>query len=132
MNDAQLADLTRLLVDHPEVELAILYGSVAQGTETPVSDLDLAVLGAHPLSAEASMDLIGDLASLTGRPVDLVDLRTTHGTLLREILRTGIRIVETDDALFPSLLSRYLIDEADFGPIRDRILAERRHTWIHE
>jgi len=122
--------LTRALADHPEVELAILYGSVAKGTAGPESDMDLAVMGGQPLSADASVALLRDLASSMGRPVDLVDLWTTHGTLLGEILQTGIRIVETNPALYPACLSRHLLDEADFRPYRDRILADRRRTWI--
>lgn len=118
------------LAAHPHVGLAIVYGSVAAQTATAESDLDLGVMGARPLTPSQRTALIADLALHSGRPVDLVDLRTTHGTLLREILRTGVRVLEQDATLYPALLHRHALDEADFQPIRDRILAERRRGWI--
>lgn len=114
----------------PDVGLAILYGSAADGTVTPDSDLDLAVMGTRPLEAGTRTKLIGLLAQRVGRPIDLVDLRHAHGTLLREILRSGRRIVERDPALYPQLLRRFWLDEADFQPYRERILAQRRRSWI--
>ena len=123
-------DLAPALDAFPDVGLAIVYGSVASGTAAPDSDLDVGVMGARPLSADARMRIVDVLSNVTGRAVDLVDLRTAHGALLAEILRTGLRVVERDATLFPDLLRRHLIDEADFRPYRDRILAERRRAWI--
>ena len=122
--------LAAVLAAHPGVRLAILFGSVARDAAGPASDLDLAVLGPAPLSTDETVALTEALAQETGRPVDLVDLRTAHGTLLGEVLRTGVRVVETDPALYPALLSRHLLDEADFRPYHDRILADRRRSWI--
>lgn len=117
------------LTHYPAVRLAILFGSLPRGSAGPESDLDLGVMGPRPLSADERVALVEALARVTGRPVDLVDLRTTHGALLAEVLRTGIRVVETDPALYPALLRRHLLDEADFRPYRDRILADRRRAW---
>lgn len=115
---------------HPAVQLAVLYGSAARGEAGPESDLDLGVMGPRPLSAAEVVALIEDLGRAVGRPVDLVDLRAAHGALLAEVLRTGVRVVEADAALYPTLLRRHLLDEADFRPYRDRILAERRRAWL--
>ncbi|MEM8560424.1 MAG: nucleotidyltransferase domain-containing protein [Bacteroidota bacterium] len=126
-----LVDVVReVLTDVPSVALAILYGSTARGTETAASDLDLAVTGRAPLSVEERIDLIRALGSRTGRAVDLVELREANGALLSEVFRTGIRVVETDRSVYPALLARHLRDEADWRPIRDRILTERRRAWI--
>lgn len=114
----------------PDVELAIVYGSVAAGAAGPESDLDIAVTGRQRLSADQRMALVEALARSTGRPVDLVDLRDVHGPLLAEILRTGVRVLERDVTLYGTVLSRHLLDEADFRPYRDRILADRRRAWI--
>lgn len=35
-----------------------------------------------------------------------------------------------DDATYAKLLTRHLIDSADFLPLREWILAERRKAWI--
>lgn len=124
------ADIARCLTRHPAVRLGILFGSVKEGRAGYESDLDLAVMGAHALSAEEKMALIEALAERTGRPVDLVDLQTTHGPLLRRILQTGTRLYSTDDTLYAELIKRQVFNQADFAPYRNRILAERRKAWI--
>ncbi len=118
-----------MLARHPAVGLAFVYGSVARGAARPQSDLDVAVMGAQPLSADDTLGVIASLADASGRPVDLVDLRRSHGTLLHEILRTGRKVLDRAPGLHGSLLARHLAEEADFRPLRDRILAERRRAW---
>lgn len=123
-------DALRAVLDgFPSVRLAILYGSLGRGAARPGSDLDLAVMGGQPLSARTCLALIRALGDASGRPVDLVDLRTAGGGILHEVLQTGTRILERDPALYPALLARHLVDEADFRPLHDRILADRRHAW---
>ena len=63
------------LAKHPEVELAIVFGSVARGEARRDSDVDVAVQLSTPLGADEKMELIADIAAVTGRPVDLIDLR---------------------------------------------------------
>lgn len=94
------------------------------------SDLDLAVMGNESLTETERFALVRDLALEIGRPVDLVDIRKTHGTLLGEILRNGTPVQRTDLDLFAEVLRRHLFDTADFAPYRDRILTERREAWI--
>lgn len=122
-------DLRDVLAPHPAVGLALVYGSVARGDAGPESDLDVGVMGPRRLEPAEALALIRDLGNASGRPVDLVDLRAAHGTLLHEILHRGVRVFERDEALYPALLARHLIDEADFRPLRDRILADRRRAW---
>lgn len=120
--------LNEVLRRFPQLQLAILFGSCAKGTATADSDLDLAVLAGQPLDAETRMRLIGDLAERLGRPVDLVDLHDAGEPLLGEVLK-GRRILG-DDAAYARLITRHLLDAADFLPYRERILAERRKRWI--
>lgn len=117
------------VLDHvPRVQLAILFGSCARGTATAASDLDLAVLAAEPLDSDSRIRLIGDLADRLGRPIDLIDLREAGEPLLGEILK-GHRVLG-DDATYARLITRHLLDAADFLPYRERILTERRRQWI--
>ena len=118
-----------VLLRHPHVKLAVLFGSLAGGAARPESDLDLAVADDRPLSADARMALIADLAEHVGRPVDLIDLTRTGEPLLGQILAHGRRILGSDER-YADLLRRHLFDEADFAPYRSRILAERRRAWI--
>lgn len=127
---AEASRLRAMLARHPRIELAILFGSVAQGRARADSDLDLAVSAADgPLSEHARTSLIAELAETFGRPVDLVDLRVVGEPLLGQILAHGVRLLGGDDA-HARLLSRHWLDEADFMPYRRRILAERRQAWI--
>lgn len=121
--------LRAVLAAFPHIELALLFGSVARGDERPQSDLDIAVGARHALSAAQKIALIEALAERTGRPIDLVDLRTVGEPLLGQILRHGRRLLGSDKA-YGQLISRHLFDQADFVPYHARILAERRAAWI--
>lgn len=111
------------------VRVAILFGSLAKGTARPDSDIDLAVDAGRELSAVDRIAAIDALAVLTGRPVDLVDLRTIGEPLLGQVLRHGRRL-RGDDAAWGELYARHIFACTDFLPYRDRILAERRRAWI--
>ena len=113
----------------PEIELAILFGSLATGTPRVDSDVDLAVSAGQPLTQAQRMALIAAIAEATGRPVDLVDLARVGEPLLGQILAKGRRILG-DQGRYARLLSRHWFEQADFLPYRNRILAERRAAWI--
>ena len=121
--------LATVLDRHPEIDVAIAFGSLASGRHRPDSDLDLAVQAPAVLDATAKMELIAELATATGRAVDLVDLRRAGEPLLGQVLRHGRRLRGTDEA-FATLLHRHLLAAADFMPYIQRMLAERRAQWI--
>jgi predicted nucleotidyltransferase len=119
-----------VLERHPEIRIALLFGSLAAGKERRNSDLDLAVAAGEPLGAQQKAALIEELAQVTGRAVDVVDLRTAAGLVLKNALTTGVRLRVTDHALLAELVKRMWFDEADFEPYRRRILEARRKQWI--
>jgi len=121
--------IRQALQHYPQIQLAIMFGSMAQGTENSHSDLDLAVLANRPLDVETKIAMIAELALVTGRAVDLVDVKTAGEPLLGELLSKGRRILGSD-AQYGDLLARHLLDAADFLPYRNRILKERRQAWI--
>ncbi|WP_024298415.1 type VII toxin-antitoxin system MntA family adenylyltransferase antitoxin [Methylomicrobium lacus] len=121
--------LQSVLAKQEGVRLAILFGSLASGTARAESDLDVAVDAGHPLDAAEKMQLIGDLAAATGRPIDLVDLQSVGEPLLGQILRYGKRLIG-NDTYYGDLISKHLFEQADFMPYRNRILADRRKAWI--
>ena len=114
---------------HPAIELAILFGSHANGSARADSDVDVAVLAPRPLDAAQKMSLVADLATATGRPIDLVDMRTAGEPLLGQILTHGVRL-QGSTTLQAEWLYRHLVDDADFMPYVQRLLAERRQAWI--
>ncbi|MCK8516955.1 nucleotidyltransferase domain-containing protein [Methylonatrum kenyense] len=130
-DSTMVLDRVREVVSADEnVLVAIVFGSVGSGHHGPESDLDVAVLGRSPLSAERRARLIRQLAAEAGRPVDLVDLRTAGLPVLRSALAGGKRILCKDQAAYAGLVSRMLLDNADFEPYRSRMLQERRNAWI--
>jgi uncharacterized protein len=127
---AALQQLTDLMSGQEDVDLAIVFGSVATGTARRDSDVDVAVLTREPMSSARKQSLTFAIATATGRPVDLVDLRTAGVHLTSVVLRTGKRMVCRKPRLWAELLARNLIDAADFLPYRERLMTERRQTWI--
>ena len=121
--------LRAVLARHPQVNFAMLFGSLARGTARPDSDLDLAVGADRPLHSDEIIALIGDLATASGRAVDLIDLADAGEPLLGQILAHGVRVLG-DSTRHGALLSRHLTDVADFVPLQQRILDERRRRWI--
>lgn len=107
--------ISKVLLRFPEIKLAILFGSAGRGNLRADSDVDLAVAADYPLTAETRFCLIGDLASETGRAVDLIDLVTTNGPILAEVLR-GRVIRQEDPAIFARLMRRVWHWEADLAP----------------
>jgi predicted nucleotidyltransferase len=102
---------------------------LATGTVGPDSDVDLAVECAEALTAEVKRRLIEDLAEAGGRPVDLVDLHGARPALVGSVLRQGKRL-RGDTEAYARLVSRHLIDTADFLPYYRRTPAARRQAWI--
>lgn len=123
------AQLLQVLSGVDDLELAIVFGSAASGRLRFDSDLDIAVKLTHPLSVSEKITLIEALAEQTGRPIDLVDLYDPPEPLLGQILQHGCRLLgsQTD---YANLLSRHLVEQADFMPIVNRMLKERREAWI--
>jgi EPS-associated MarR family transcriptional regulator len=123
------AQLLSVLAQFPYVGQVIVFGSVAQGTARPESDLDIAVGAKHSLTQAQKMEIVAALALATGRPVDLIDLTVVTEPLLGQILRHGRRLLG-GDAAYAGLISRHVLEQADFVPYRNRVLAERRVAWI--
>lgn len=120
--------LTAVLSAQPDILFATLFGSVAQGTARPDSDVDVGVFANAPLTPRRKQRLIAQLAEVSGRPVDLVDLHDAGPVVLRSAL-SGRRLVGKGSAANAALLSRAVTDAADFLPVRERILRQRREAW---
>jgi len=88
--DPQLvASLRPVFARHPEVRLAVLFGSRARGVAGPAADLDLAVEVARGEALDR-LGLMAELASATGLDVDVVDVtpgRRVGYPLLAAIVR---------------------------------------------
>jgi len=126
----ELAHATAVLAGEADVVLAIAFGSLAAGQAGTESDVDVGVLTEGPLDDRRRERLVRAIAQATGRPVDLVDLRSAGVPLLRTILTTGTVLLRRDATAHAQLVSRMLADVEDFLPLRERLLRERRQRWI--
>jgi predicted nucleotidyltransferase len=100
----ELAKLRRALRTEPNVRLAIVYGSVARGDETPESDLDLLVSLAKD-RPEAAVKLAVRLERVLGRQVDVARLNRIMDSaplLLLQAIDDG-RVVLDRDGQWPVL-----------------------------
>ncbi len=125
------ATIRELLLRFPEIKLCILFGSTALGKASSRSDVDVAIAAAEALNVDAYLELVEALSAATGRDVDLVDLSVSWGPILAQALSKGIVILNLDTALYASLISRMLFNQADMMPYYDRILRERRERFLN-
>lgn len=88
-----------------------LFGSEAQGTARPDSDVDLAALfKGHPTPLEVFETQV-ELAEILGRDVDLIDLDRVSPILGRQVLRQGRLLIDRNPkrryAFFSRTISMY-------------------------
>jgi predicted nucleotidyltransferase len=127
----QLPQIRQALSAVVGLRLAIVFGSCAKGQAKPDSDLDMALAFDQAMSVQQHIALIEALALATGRPIDLIDLRTVGEPLLGQIMQHGVRILGSD-VLHAQYITRHVMDAADFMPYQARILQERRQAWMHK
>lgn len=131
--DVQLVAVrvTELLQTIPGLRLAFLYGSAAADRMRGDSDVDVAVLFDRPLDAEQKMRLTACLEARLSRPVDLVDLFSLNGTILKQILCTGRILVRANTEDLALLMRRMTYNQTDMMPYVYRTLNERQERFIH-
>jgi predicted nucleotidyltransferase len=81
------------------IVVAYLFGSVARGTATASSDVDLGVLFSDDPPATLAglhLDLEAELERAVGVPVQLVVLNRAPCDLVHRVLRDGIVVVDRD------------------------------------
>lgn len=127
--DNELALLRAFFQQDPDIEIAILFGSMATGKFTSKSDVDLAIKKTKPLSDQQKKAFIEQIAQITGRAVDLIDLSVVGEPLLGQIIKHGKRLIGTDSR-YAELALRHVYAQADFVPYIERTLKERRQQWL--
>lgn len=87
MDPAPIVETLRRAI--PDLQAVYVFGSTARGDDIVGSDVDLAILCPTKLTPEARWDLMGRLASVANRDVDLVDLRSASTVLRVNVLADG-------------------------------------------
>jgi len=89
MDEAQTTALTEALDQRFGVDALWLFGSHATGRASSTSDIDLAVLFRTRPTAAERIELESELATILGKPVDLIDLDGVSPALAMQVLRHG-------------------------------------------
>jgi len=105
-----------VLRSYPEIELAIVYGSAGSGRMSNASDVDVAVAAENPLAFERLHDLYQDLVASLSREVDLKDLHSLSGLILKQILSGGRVIVNRRPELLARFMLRNIYYQEDMAP----------------
>ena len=132
MADARILSSVRdVLLRQPDIEFACVFGSFAQGRQTPASDIDVAVAAQAPIDPDRRLALNDEVASAAGRPVDLVDLHRAGPLLLTQALTKGKRLVKRDSRVLARLLVKMWYLNADLMPLVRMIQDTRRKRFLH-
>jgi len=121
----RVKDDLAFLANDPDLEMAMIFGSTVSGNAKPDSDIDVAVYPRQPLDHQAVQRLSDQIALATGRPVDVVDLSSSDGALLRQILRSGKVLFSKHPGILGILAERLLAWQEDFEPALNALLAAR-------
>lgn len=130
--DARARERLAEALDREGVVAAMLIGSQARGTTSPLSDVDLAVWhepGLDPARRlRLQLDLVAAAEGALGTDeVDLVMLNRAPPLLRQRAVRDGVRLVERDPRARVRLESRALLDFLDTKPLRAELSRGLRH-----
>ena len=117
----------RLKSVQPSLRLAVLFGSAARGQTRFDSDVDLGVLDRRPLDSDVRFELAQAVGDETGMPGDIVDLYWAPTPITHIALR-GTRLFGSDEH-FAALCTRSVIEQEDFGRLRERLIDRRLAAW---
>lgn len=81
--------LASVLAMIPNLMALYVFGSQAQGTPRPDSDLDLAILAPDHVEPNLLWSLSNDIAKLVNCEVDLLDLRAASTVMQYQVISTG-------------------------------------------
>ncbi len=114
--------LIEALEGFPEVELAVIFGSVARGEATRESDIDVGVK-----SKEPSRELLSRLEVILGRAahreVQVVSLDESPPLLRFEIARDGKVLLQRKRHAWADFRARAMVDWWDWAPLARRVHA---------
>lgn len=101
-----LVDVLRAALESPDIQVAFVFGSIAAGTETAESDIDLMVIGT--ISLRQLSKLLSGLATRVGREInphiftvkEFAQRKKVHDHFLSAVLSgTKIFVIGNEDGL---------------------------------
>jgi predicted nucleotidyltransferase len=122
--DADLQRAVNVLEERFGLDTLWLFGSEAQGTPRPDSDVDLAALFHRRPTGLEVLEAQADLEQLLHREVDLVDLDRASPILCMQVLRYGRLVIDRNPKRRHAFFSRTISMYEDVKIVRRD--AERR------
>ena len=131
MDSEEIFRLLQEYFSHREdVAIALLFGSFAKGTYNEHSDVDIAVAFKNPRSIEDLVLLQVELSKTCHRDVDLINLSKAEGTILHQIMTTGLRI-KYEENLYVYYAMKAIYFYEDYLPILRDCQKERIRRFVH-
>jgi predicted nucleotidyltransferase len=119
-----------ILAALPDVWAIYLHGSVASGNTRPDSDVDIALLLPPAQHIPDLLGLSAALADVTGREVDIADLRRAGNMLRKEVLTHGLTLYAANPERVLAWEAGAMTEYAEHRMrIRD-LLEDFQHTGI--
>ena len=107
------------------IQTCILYGSAGSSRFSEKSDIDLAVAAENRLSYDDLVRYYLKAVELLQREVDIKDLRTVQGVLLKEILTTGKILINKDHTFLGTKAVEMMDFQTDLAPQVNAMLKTR-------
>ncbi len=124
-------EILGVVADDSGLSIIILFGSASSGCMRTESDVDIAVLYDHSLSAHEKVSLTDRLSHRLGRIIDLVDLSAVNGVILRQVLCKGRVLLKRSASDYAALLERLVYNREDMMPYYNRTIQERVGAFAH-
>lgn len=106
------------------IECAWLFGSVTRGEAGPLSDIDVGILFADSLPADARLEaaaaVAGEVQRLDGPLVDITILNEAPPALRHRVVRDGRLLLARDDLRRVEFEVRAIREYLDFLPVLER------------
>lgn len=122
-------NIIQKLISKTSLKCIILYGSMAKGKFNEDSDVDIAACYDHKMSFDEYNQILQELSQITVRLIDFVDLYSVHPPLSQEIFKSGLWI-KKDSTVLSQIISRTLLEEKDFLPLKLKIQKEQLKRFI--
>ncbi len=119
-----LTSFMQILAPYAEIQAIYLFGSHAEGTTHPGSDLDLAVLADNDVPQTRLWETAQQLASLIGMDVDLIDLGKASTVMQMQVIGSGKRLYCRDEKICGAFEDRIFSSYARLNEERAEILRD--------
>ena len=117
--------LRRHLESNQAIDMAFLFGSIARGTDTKRSDVDLAVHFSGSYGTDDVIRLAGELERLLSRDVDLIVLNSAPASLAWTAIR-GVRLFVRSQGAYVQYMLDVSREAEDFGHFASDLWKMRR------